>query len=248
VIAHLFPFFDGLDALLATVLPPLVRLIIYGAVSGAVTMLVYGLVSNQEAIRRQKVRIQAIRDELKVAQDDFARTMQLSRQNLGAALRLLGLSAWPAVVASLPVLVMILWLSMRWSQPMPEAGTVVPISHTPSTATLAVEPPNVLTDNAVRWPPVDAPATLQGDEGALYAGLGAKPPASTLHKRTWWNALLDNPAGYLPDDANVEEINFALPQREVLHFGPGWIRGFELTYFATVILVSLLLKSVFRIA
>jgi hypothetical protein len=213
-------------------------------------MLVYGLTSNQEAIRRQKQRIQSIRQELKAAQDDLARTMQLSRQNLGAALRLLGLSLWPALLASLPVLVVILWLGMRWSQPMPEAGTLVPITHTPVTAPLAADPPTTLAEGggALRWPAPEAPAALRGETGTLYTGLGARPPASTLHKQTWWNALLGNPAGYLPDDATVEEINLALPQREVLSFGPSWARGFELTYFATVVLVSLMLKSIFRIA
>jgi hypothetical protein len=39
-----------------------------------------------------------------------------------------------------------------------------------------------------------------------------------------------------------------VPEREVLPFGPGWVRGYELTYFAAVVLASLLLKALFKIA
>ena len=31
-------------------------------------------------------------------------------------------------------------------------------------------------------------------------------PIATIHKRQWWNVLVGNPAGYLPDDAGVERI------------------------------------------
>ena len=96
----------------------------------------------------------------------------------------------------------------------------------------------------------DAPVTLRdaATGAVVYAGLGARPPAAVVHKRVWWNALLGNPAGHLPDGAAVEEVRLALPAREVLPFGPGWARGYELTYFAAVLAASLAIKVVFRIA
>jgi hypothetical protein len=102
----------------------------------------------------------------------------------------------------------------------------------------------------LRWPAPDAPVTLRdaATGAVVYAGLGARPPAAVVHKRAWWNALLGNPAGHLPDGAAIEEVRLALPAREVLPFGPGWARGYELTYFAAVVAASLLLKAVFRIA
>jgi hypothetical protein len=250
LIDTLFPPLDALDRALAPALPPWARLVLYGAASGAVTMAVYRLVSNQDAILATKARMRDLQGRLKAAGDDFAETMRLSRANLGASMRLLGLSLWPAFVSGLPVLVMIAWLAVRWSQPMPDPGTPVPLAHAPPEAALAVEPPTALASPGVlAWPPPDTPATLKDGTGAVvYEGLGARPPASTIHRRAWWNALLGNPAGYLPDGSPLEEVRLAVPEREVLGFGPAWARGFELTYFATVVVVSLAIKTVFKIA
>ena len=63
-----------------------------------------------------------------------------------------------------------------------------------------------------------------------------------------FGAYAGNPAGYLSDGAALEEVRLGLPGREVLGFGPGWARGYEFTYFAAVVAVSLLLKVLFRIA
>lgn len=249
LIDSLFPPLDALDRALAPALPPWARLVLYGALSGAATMAVYRLVSNQGAILAQKERMAGLRVRLKEAQDDLAETMRLSRANLGASMRLLGLSLWPALVSGLPVIVIIAWLAMSWSQPAPAPGTPVPLSHDPPTAVLAADPPSALAPGALAWPPPEAPATLKDGTGAIvYEGLGARPPASVIHQRVWWNALLGNPAGYLPDGASLQEVRLALPEREVLAFGPAWARGFELTYFAAVVIVSLTIKVVFKIA
>ena len=96
LIDRLFPPLDALDQALAAFMPPLARLILYGAFSGVVTMLVYRLASNQDEPRPEgpDARLQG---ELKAAQDDFAETMRLSRQNLAVSFRLFGMSLWPAL-------------------------------------------------------------------------------------------------------------------------------------------------------
>jgi hypothetical protein len=252
LIDRLFPPLDALDQALSGVLPPLVRLVLYGAASGAITMVVYRLTSDQNGILALKERMRDLRGQLKVAADDFAQTMQLSRENLGVSMHLLFKSLWPALVSSLPVVVIIAWLAMSWSQPLPAAGTAVPLSYQPPTAGLATEPADALSSSPgggmLRWPAAEAPAVLKDASGAVYEGLGSKPPASVIHKRVWWNAILGNPAGYLPDNAAVEEVRLELPEREVLHAGPGWARGFELTYFAVVVAFSLVIKFIFKIA
>ena len=252
LINGLFPPLDALDQALAAVLPPLARLILYGALGGAVTMLVYRLASNQEGIRAQKARMRELQVKLKLAQDDFAETMRLSRQNLAVSFRLLGMSLWPALLSSLPVVILFAWLAMRWSQPLPPPGTAVPLAYAPAGAGLAVSPPGTLVDAQggpiLRWPAPDAPAAISDRTGVVYEGLGARPAVSALHKRVWWNWLLGSPGGYLPDRAALDEVRLDLPQRQVLDVGPSWARGFEFAYFATVMVVSLAIKVLFRIA
>jgi hypothetical protein len=256
-----FPALDALDAgLAAAALPAWARLVLYGALSGAVTMAVYRLASDQAGIRALKGGSRELQARLRAAGDDLALTMRLTRENLAVSLRLLLKSLWPALVASLPVVAVIAWLAVSWSLPAPPPGTPVPLLPEPAGAALAAEPAGALGPAApadgtaggaavLRWPAPGAPVALRDATGAVvYEGLGARPPAATLHKRVWWNALLGNPAGYLADGAALEEVRLELPGREVLGFGPGWARGYELTYFAAVVAVSLLLKAVFKIA
>ena len=84
LIDRLFPPLDALDQALSGVLPPLVRLVLYGAASGAITMVVYRLTSDQNGILALKERMRDLRGQLKVAADDFAQTMQLSRENFAS--------------------------------------------------------------------------------------------------------------------------------------------------------------------
>jgi uncharacterized membrane protein (DUF106 family) len=171
LIDRLFPPLDALDQALSGVLPPLVRLVLYGAASGAITMVVYRLTSDQNGILALKERMRDLRGQLKVAADDFAQTMQLSRENLGVSMRLLFKSLWPALVSSLPVVVIIAWLAMSWSQPLPAPGTAVPLSYQPPTAGLATEPADALSSSPgggmLRWPAAEAPAVLKDASGAV---------------------------------------------------------------------------------
>jgi hypothetical protein len=252
-----FPALDALDAgLAATGLPAWARLALYGALSGAVTMAVYRLVSDQAGIRALKARSRELQGRLRGAGDDLALTMRLARENLGVSLRLLLRSLWPALAASLPVVAVVAWLATSWSLPAPAPGAPVPVTPAPAGAALAAEPPGALRPGppggpaaVLAWPAPGAPVALRDAAGAVvYEGLGARPPAATLHKRAWWNALLGNPAGYLAEGAALEEVRLGLPAREVLPLGPGWARGYEPAYFAAVVAVSLLLKALFRIA
>src|SRR3546814_16772176 len=49
-------------------------------------------------------------------------------------------------------------------------------------------------------------------------------PVPTIHKWRWWNALIGNPAGDLPQEAPVERLEIELPRLEVLGIGPSWLR------------------------
>ena len=68
-----------------------------------------------------------------------------------------------------------------------------------------------------------------------------------VHKRRWWNWLLGNEAGYLPETWTADAVRFALPAREILPFGPSWVRGWTFTYFVSLLVVSLAIKIGFRI-
>ena len=72
-------------------------------------------------------------------------------------------------------------------------------------------------------------------------------PVSVVHQRRWWNALIGNPAGYLPSPGDVDVVELDLPQPEFLPLGPEWLRGWMPLFFAIVLAFSLLLKFVWRL-
>lgn len=43
--------------------------------------------------------------------------------------------------------------------------------------------------------------------GQVVDRVSWRAPVPTVHKREWWNLLLGNPAGYLPDDSPLERLD-----------------------------------------
>ena len=248
-----YPLLDAFDWSLSF-LPAVLRVVVLVALSGAVAMGLYVLLSNQSRIRAQKEEIQRLRAALASAQDDFAETMRLSRRNLAASLKLLGVVIGPALLSSLPLLVVIGWLAAHYGHVVPAAGTPVPLAFEPATADggVAVEPAAALVREAegtrLVWPaPGEPPRFVDGEGRLVYAGPPADLPATTVHKKLWWNWLLGNEAGYLRPDAGLEAITFDLAPRVLVPGVPAWLGGWEAVYFLSVLVASLLIKFRFRI-
>lgn len=247
----LFPVLGGLDAALGF-LPAAWRVVAWGALSGALAMGLYALLADQGRIRAQKAEMQAIRAALASARDDFAETMRLSRRNLAASLKLLGIVIGPAVLSSLPLLAVIAWLAGQYGYEAPAPGTPVPVALEPAAGDVTVEPPQALVREAggqqrLLWPAPGAPVRFVDAQGVVYDGPPPGVPATIAHKRLWWNWLWGNEAGYVRPDAAVEAISFALAPRRLVPGVPDWLGGWEAAYFLSVLVASLAIKLAFRI-
>lgn len=247
------PLFNALDAGLATFLPAWLRLVLFGILSGVLTMLVYRLASNQAGIKAQKARLKEIQAKLRTAQDDLAETMRLTRQNLATAFGLLGRVLGPALLSSLPVLFILAWLATHWGYVEPPAGTPVPVGFAPGSAGIALEPAGTLGGTAAApqlvWPESGTELRLLEAGRPVWQGTPAMlATTAEVSQPRWWSWFIGNPAGFLAEEARLDRMSLELPQREILSFGPGWIRSWEFLYFVTVIIVSLGIKLVFKIA
>jgi hypothetical protein len=115
--------------------------------------------------------------------------------------------------------------------------------HVPTIGEAFVE---VLGDT--EWP--DGACLFLAGRDALFTVLLTLPtagPASVVHQRRWWNALIGNPAGYLPSPGDVDAVELGLPQPQYLPFGPDWLRGWIAFFFAVVLIGSLALKYLWRL-
>ena len=247
-----FPVMEWLTALLPVWLPGAARLVLLGIVSSFVTMLLYRALSDQEAIGRRKAEMKLLQQQLIAADDDLKAVLRLTRQNLGHAFALLGRVAGPAILSSLPVGIVLAWLASYWTFAMPAPGVAVPVELAPASAGIELTPPDLLRTEAdgtvLLWPAPETTLSMAAVGRELWQGQAAQlATTGTVGPWQWWNAILGNPAGYLPANGPLTLWTVDLPRREYLPFGLSWMRGWEFVYFATVLVVSLGLKVVMRI-
>lgn len=233
------PLFGAVDALLAGVLPPLARVALWGVVAGAGSMLLYALISPQARIAHGRRELVERRRQLERYDGELHAAMPLVAGLLRQALGQVGRTAWPALLASLPLLALMAWLSTGYGHRYPDPGSAPAVSVDPSgpaprwLAPTADTPPRILLADAA------APALLD---------LWLQAPVTRLHPPRWWNCLLANPAGYLPAQGGIRELRIDLPRRELLAVGPAWMRGWELAFFTALLATSVLVKRLARIA
>lgn len=240
------PLFAWVDAKLAGMLPETARLVLWGVVGAVVSMGLYRFLSPQRRIAEGKQALVRARQRLDAYDGEMDGAWPLIRGLLGTAFAQVGRVGGPAVLASLPLLALLAWVSTAYGYDYPVPGGRPAIEVSPSGmrgewvgsggegagAAGADAVPRVRVSALEQGPVADVPLTA---------------PVPVVHKRQWWNALLGNPLGYLPNDALVERIRIALPKKQYATFGPAWARGWELTFFTALVIVSLGLKWIARI-
>lgn len=218
-------------------------------------MWLYVLLSPQRAIARAAERLAALQAQLASHDGEFAELGRLVRRSLGLALGRLGLTLAPALGASIPLIFQLVWLSNEYGylQPAPgEPVQVTAVGDLEDPATLGWRPPDAVQAGgaaaswSVRWPQEGSTVGLYRDN-RLLVELPRPHPVPTVHRRYWWNHLIGNPAGYLPDEGGVEALELALPARRIIAAGPAWAATWPLTFFTTLVLVSIAIKLRFRV-
>lgn len=247
------PLFAAIDQFVGLALPPLFRLVLWGVLAGWLTMVVYRRLSNQERIQQLK---NEQKEQQKIIADfdgDFSDLMPQIRHTLGLGLRQLGLSLGPALLATIPILFIVIWVAGAFGYQQPAPAEPVNIETVPADDTRARlnwSLPGMARETAsgwtLTWPAPDQPIALLQDGEALFE-LPFEQSIPVIHKRHWWNWLMANPAGYLPDTAAVEAVEIGLPEQQFLRFGPGWMHGWIFSFFTSFLLSSIGFKLALRI-
>jgi hypothetical protein len=231
------PLFARLDELLSGLASPTLRLVIWGVVAAVLSMGLYWLLSPQARIAQAKADAIAARRALDAYDGEFAGAWPLIGRLLRTALRQLGLVTGPALLASVPVLALLVWLSTAYGYAFPN-GAEIPVRTLPETGAARAQPVQAQAGHEV--------VVLDG-AGNVVERISLTVPVPTIHKRQWWNALVGNPLGYLPDSSRLESIELGLPQKEYLTVGPAWLRAWYVVFLSVVLAVSLAIKFAARI-
>jgi len=243
------PLLAALDAPLRDLLSPLGALAVWGILAALLSMGLYRAVSRQQAIKQAKADAGAARRRLQTYDGDFDGLGPLLGQAIGSSLKQLRLTLVPALIASLPLVSLLVWLDSTYGHRFSPAGTAVELRAQPDTAVLRTATGDG-HDHVLRlsWPEEGERLTVLGPEGRVLLELPPRLPVATIHKRSWWNILVGNPIGYLPPEGPVEVIALDLPPAHYLTFGPEWLRGWEAIFLSVLLAGSLLVKVLFRIS
>jgi hypothetical protein len=218
-----------------------------GAVCGYASMLVYRFCSPQAKLATLSEEIKKVRAKLIEYDGEFDGMLPLIAKSLRLSLRHLGLSGLTAILASLLSVLIALPLSTLYDFVLPKAGDHIAITVEPKAERhrLRVSPAYGARENetglVVQWPSEINRASLRVDDIEVMA-LPVAPMSNVLEPRHTFNAFIGNPNGYLPANVAIARIEFALQPREIVSFGPPWIRPWWFIFFAVIVLMSFWLK------
>jgi hypothetical protein len=250
------PVLAKLDNALARIAPDALRILLWGILASLGSMLVYKWTSNQRRLAELKADAIDIRRAMNSFEGEIDEMWPLLRRNLSVAWRRLGLGLLPALIASIPVLLILVWMSNAFGASSPSPGQEITVVAVPDDAHQVppmrwrgghAEDGELPGSWTISWPDSATPLELVDSDGTVILRLPAEGPATTVHQKRWWNKLIGNPAGYLPSPGDVDSVDIALPSKEFLPFGPSWLRSWLALFFAVVIVVSLGLKFYWRL-
>ncbi len=250
------PILALLDQGMGFVLPASVRLMIWAAIAALISMWIYGKTSKQDRLAELKPALKEIKKDLATYDGPIGGLWT----RMGIMFRLTGQQLWltflPAVWSTLPVLFLLAFLSNTFTAHMPQPDTVVPVK--PDAQKIVAKgrvtwspEDRVRVDGEERywlvvWPEDGETVTLtQGNTTLLTLPLDAA--IDVVHKKKWWNWLIGNPAGYLPDNSRIEEVHLTLVDREMFDWGPWWMRFWLTPFLFFIVIFSLALKFLWKL-
>jgi hypothetical protein len=244
------PLFSLIDGLLDSFLPIFIRLVLWGILAGWLTMIVYRRLSNQEKIGLLKAELKARQKLIAKLDGEFEELLPLIRKTLGTGFRQLGLALGPALLATIPVLFLVVWVAGQFGHGSPQAGEAVAFTATPSASTIEWQPADIASKTgngwSVKWPAAGATVIMSSGERELLS-IPLPENIPVIHKKQWWNLFMANPIGYLPADLETDVIEIGLPQQVSLPFGPDWMRGWMFSFFMSFLLASVAFKFILKI-
>lgn len=238
------PLLDAMDGWMAAV-PAAVRLAVWAAIGAIVSMGLYRLTSRQDRMAELKPQIREAQKALSNFDGELNEVWPLMRRQMGLNFRQLGLATGPALLASIPLLFVLVWLSNRYDLVDPAVGQQIPLSVSNDAPLSAPGLSESNGEYTLAWP--SSPVTVSHQATALFTIDPESALATVVHKKQWYNALIGNPMGYLPDAASVELVTLDLDSVEYLGFGPGWMRGWEMLFLSLLFAFSLAIKFAWKI-
>ncbi|MEG6509381.1 hypothetical protein V6C03_10400 [Methyloligella sp. 2.7D] len=230
------PVFDYVDGALLGTLAPALRIVIWAALGALLSMELYRVLSPQAKAKALKLELREAQQKVASFDGEFEDAWPLIKRMLGLAFKRIFLIFPSTLIASLPLLFLVVWLDSSYGHRFPEFGEPA-----------SVEAPAPFEGKWIDRGEDGTPRAQVLDKGKVVVDTPLKAAIPVVHKWHWWNLLLGNRAGYLTGDAPIEQISIGLPQRDIFTTGPDWVRGWAPAFFLAVLLFAMTLKWIRRI-
>ena len=252
MINELFPVLNMVDRWLAGLLPFAIRLSMWGALAGILSITIYAKLSPQASIKKLKKKIWSLQREMLSVDLKFADFLSLSKENLKTSLRLFVTVLGPALVSALPVIFLAIWIHtcLAYEAPLtPNDLIVTAVDGNVDLRLFFHTNVDEISHDEIHDYDIASPEAIvvMADNKVIYSGTPLSPPTPVIHKQRWWSVILDSPAGYVVEDAPVDSIRLNLYKKQVVKWMPNWATGWEFPFFLFVLLAALGIKLVFRI-
>jgi hypothetical protein len=231
------PLFAWVDAAFAELVPAALRLPVWALFAAAISMGLYLVLSPQRQIAQAKADALAARAALDRFDGEFGDASPLIRAVLGTACRQIGLITWPAILSSLPVLALLVWLSNAYGHTFPANDADVTIRTVPQGLEAHLEAASAPMASSA---PSQHQIVVTDRTGRIVDRILWQAPVPTIHK-------LGNPAGYLPDNSPLERLELELAPQHYLPVGPEWLKPWYVPFFGVLLVASLGIKVFARI-
>ena len=232
----LHPVLNAIDRPLSVWLSPLPRLMLWTAVAVMVPWWLYRWLLPAARLRQWQQELA------------FQRQMRTTFKSMGAALpgnrwkvlrlmALIGLFRVPITVLTAALFIMIAaWLPHQFAYTTPWPGEWVVVRPVPATfpaASVSWQPARRaawsgdLQAWVVQWPSAEQTVRFVGADGRELFALHDEAMGTQIVPRRWWHNLLANPAGYLSEHPETQQIklqrvDIELTAMEYLPWGPPW--------------------------
>jgi hypothetical protein len=247
----LFPVLTTIDMWFGSFTNEVVRLCIWAVLCGVTSLLSYAVISNQQKLNALRANIREIRKELMDLNSNNHQFLLLAGKNIVVSLKLLANALMPAIVSSLPTLVVIIWLGTFHTYTLPKLGANVQIIVDPAVQEISGTPEHLFSKNDGRF----SMRILDESHGVdiavsgrkVYSGDPTLPPTCSIGPKTWWNSIVRSEVGYLDPETTVKELRFGFPRKNYVRWLPEWLGTWEVPFFLSLFVVVLVGRVVFKL-
>ena len=250
----LTPFWSTIDGLLEPFSNSFIRISFWALISALVSSLVFKKLSSPEKISQLKIKLKNMQNQLNQHDGDFSELKGLAIGTIKLSIKRMVLTFIPALLASIPILFILTFLSNHYELQQPQLNENIRLSidwgNNQSQELALMQSSKTIksgTIQTINWPSSDNPINLINAIDKSKIMTFPFDTSNIIHKKQWWNSLIGNPAGYLVNNNNINSISFDFKTQQIIKFGPLWVRSWLFIYFFMTFTFSIIFLFLFKI-